>query len=519
MNDRIRDLAARLVERGVEHAFGVTGSGPSLTLITALDSSAVNYFPTAHEASAAIMAGAVSAVTARTAVSISIRGPGFANMLPGIVNNHYENRPALSISECLSADVPTWRAHKRLDHGALMNPIVKARLGLEDAERQLGFLLDYAASEAPGPVHLDLCNQGPVTHSRLTSPVPDEREPGASVGKLLNAIKDAQRPIVIAGSLAMRRCMSSELSTLQVPVFTTAAAKGLIDETKDYSAGVFTGDGKRLSPEASVLKEADLVIGIGMRVSELLSPKPFGVPTILLDVIPDRAAEAFDADLSLVDDQVFKEVFSAVGTHRWGRDQIGDARRVLRSTLLEAGWLAAPCFEILNQLPRKHMLVLDTGSFCTIGEHVWDASPVRQFLSSSNGRYMGTAIPTAIGAAIANRDTPVICVVGDGGMRMYPSELKLAVREHLPLCVILMTDGLFGSVACVPQAHPVSRRALEVDQPSWIDSVEGMGCVAVLAADERQFHETVHSWDYRQPLFIEVPFDAGRYAVMTRDLR
>jgi acetolactate synthase-1/2/3 large subunit len=165
------------------------------------------------------------------------------------------------------------------------------------------------------------------------------------------------------------------------------------------------------------------------------------------------------------------------------------------------------------------MLVLDTGSFCTIGEHVWNASPARPFLASSNGRYMGTSIPTAIGAAVADRNTPVICVVGDGGMRMYPSELKLAVKEGLPLCVILMSDGLYGSIACVPQAGGVSRRAMEIDHPSWVDSVAGMGCHAVLADDETRFQEAMQSWDHRRPLFIEVPFDAGRYAAMTRDLR
>ena len=37
---------------------------------------------------------------------------------------------------------------------------------------------------------------------------------------------------------------------------------------------------------------------------------------------------------------------------------------------------------------------------------------------------MGTSIPTAIGVSIANRNFPTICVVGDGGISPYISELS-----------------------------------------------------------------------------------------------
>ena len=519
MNDSIEDLASRLAHRGVKYAFGVTGSGPSLALITALDSRSVKYFPAAHEASAAIMAGAASAVTGGTEVSISIRGPGFANMLPGIINNCYENRPALSISECLSGDVPAWRAHKRLDHRALVEPIVKTRTALDDVPRSLDAVLDYAKEETPGPVHLDLCARTSRDDS-VRAPTPTaRRHRDKSATNALSLVEAAHRPVVIAGSFAARRGLADRLASLQLPIFTTAAAKGLVDESGDYSAGVFTGDGKRLSPEASILKEADLVIGIGLRVAELLSPKPFGVPTLLLDVARDAAADALATDLVLADGELFEQVLATLASGRWGAEQIAEAKAALSAKLLDGGWLPAACFNILNQLPQNHMLVLDTGSFCTIGEHVWNASRGRPFLASSNSRYMGTAIPTAIGASIANRETPVICVVGDGGMRMYPAELKLAVKEQLPICIILMTDGLYGSVACVPQAFQVNPRAVEIDQPTWFDSVAGMGCAAAIVENESEFDDAVRSWDQQQPLFLESPFDPGRYAGMTSDLR
>src|SRR3990167_4959990 len=58
MHEQLSRLAERLVEHGLAHAFGVTGSGASLRLITELEARGVRYLPTSHEAAAAIMAGA-----------------------------------------------------------------------------------------------------------------------------------------------------------------------------------------------------------------------------------------------------------------------------------------------------------------------------------------------------------------------------------------------------------------------------------------------------------------------------
>ena len=86
MIERIELLATLLVENGLRYVFGVTGSGSSLRLITELETRGVPYYPAAHEASAALMAGAVTRASGQLSASVSIKGPGLANMVPGIVS-------------------------------------------------------------------------------------------------------------------------------------------------------------------------------------------------------------------------------------------------------------------------------------------------------------------------------------------------------------------------------------------------------------------------------------------------
>ena len=521
-DDRLQELADRLAAAGVRHAFGVTGSGASLSLIAALAARGVRYLPVSHEAAGAMMAGATTAVGGRPAVSISIKGPGLANALPGIAANAFENRPAVSVAEAFGPAVPSYRKHKRLDHAGLLALVVKGSLTL-DRLAALPALLDLAAGEAPGPVHLELCDGDhdadrlPESGGSAARATPID---SSAFDEAVNAIRSAAKPIVVAGSLAVRRGYGPLLESLGLPVFTTAAAKGLVDESLPHAAGVFTGDGKALAPESSLPAEADLVIGVGLRNTELLSPKPFGRRTILLDEIDADMSDGLGGELVLADAAGTRHVLEQLPGKAWGADLVAAAVRRMRDALLADGWSAPAAIELLNARPPGTTLVTDTGSFCTVAEHLWRAGGRREYLGSSNGRYMGTSIPTAVGAAVATPGRPVVCLVGDGGVRMHVAEIRLAVAERLPVCFVLMSDGRFGSVAAA--AGPLGAavpRAVGVDGASWWRAVEAMGCDACRAEDASAFEAALAAWAGDRPLFVEAPFEPAAYAAMTRELR
>lgn len=521
MSESIQSLAKRLVDHGLQYAFGVTGSGPSLSLITELEDLGVRYYPVAHEAAGALMAGAVSAATGRVAASIAIKGPGLANMLPGIVSNHFEGNAALSISEAYGADASAARKHKRLDQKALLAAVVKGRIGLDGVEQSLEKILRLAKEEVPGPVHLDLAADGEASILSVENPEKIEQQVTDNHAAVLTHIQRAEKPVIIAGSLARRRDWGKRLTTLGIPVFTTAAAKGVLDESLPHGAGMFTGDGKELAPESQLFAAADLVVAIGLRNTEILSPKLFGKPLLRIDEVDLGLADGFEPEIQLLsaEPDIVTEVLDVLGEKSWGAEELRVLLDKMRGQLLAESWLPSRCFDVLNNLPFPHGLILDTGSFCTIGEHLWLAGPERFYMGSNNGRYMGVSIPSAIGLSIAMPGLPVFCAVGDGGMRMYPAEIKLAVQENLPVCFVLMSDGLYGSIACAPQPRPMSERAVKISAPSWARSVEAMGCEARVADSADAFRTAVHEWKQDGPVFIETAFDPHSYSSMTYRLR
>jgi acetolactate synthase-1/2/3 large subunit len=517
----IDGLAQALAGEGVPALFGVPGSGASYEVILALQERGVPFYGATHEGAAAIMAGALGRQSGGVGCSIGIKGPGLANMLPGIVSNHFERWPTLSIAEAVGPRTPPGRVHKRLDQAALLSSVVKAYATPDESGQTVAGLLACAQQEIPGPVHLDLAAGAAASLAVHVSREGHSAEPAVGWTDVRRLVADSARPLLIVGALARRAGWRRHLTQLRVPVLTTLSAKGIVDEHLPHSGGVFTGDGKALSPERRLLEEADLVIGLGLRNFEVLNPAAISGPLIMMDTVASAAGDGFAATAcSTASDEEFEELLAGLRDRAWGAESIGEAQQRLREHLLGHPWLPAAVFATLEELVPTAVLVVDTGSFCTIAEHVWRAPDPRGFLCSANGRYMGTGVPMAIGAALADPDRPVICATGDGGVRMYVAELKLALEHRLPILFLFLSDGRYGSIAAA--IPPARRRAavLSMARPSWHDAVRALGCPAEQVDSVAALRTVVRQWRATGgPCFVEACFDPEAYVAMTEDLR
>ena len=524
-NNYYSEFAKNIAASGISYAFGVTGSGASLQLISAIEKLNIPFYPVAHEAAAALMAGACCRDGCARAIAIGIKGPGFINFMPGILANYYEGRPALTISEAYSPSDPAFKKHKRLDHFSVCSSVVKAYARANTSLDSIHSLFNLAVKEFPGPIHIDMCNE-PVEGENVPYNIEEmsTQVSKSQVGEILALIRRSSRPVVILGSAMSRLSSGVNWKELAVPVVTTAAAKGCIDEFSPYASGVFTGEGKEISPEEMVISKSDLIIAFALRNVEVTRVKKFNVPTVMLDVIDGDMQDGFAASLSVaVKDfgHIVEPVFADLLKKEWGLECVQEYWKSVNAELPENQWLPSVMFRALERAGLKDpLLVLDTGLFCIIGEILWRAQHPRNFCGSSNGRFMGTAIPTAIGAAISSPMQDVICVAGDGGVRPYFPEIRLAVELNLPLIFILMSDGQYGTVASSVKDHSFPNSAFTIKSPSWRHVVEAMGCSSVKVNDLNEFEDILSQWSVqRRPLFIESSFEAEKYINMVKRLR
>src|SRR3989344_6078994 len=474
----IAKLAEALSEQKIKWAFGVTGGGASLELITALNEKGIKYYPVAHEAAAVMMAGACSKDGITRAAAITIKGPGFANALPGILSNNYEARQAITISEAYSPATPAHKTHKRLDHFAASVVFVKAFSAVDDSGKNLKSLLDIAQKE---------------------------------------------KPVLILGSLALRRLDGTDWASFGVPVFTTAAAKGAIDENSAYSGGVISGEAKELSPE-NLIAHADIIFSVGLRNTEVVNAVPYKSFHINIDSIGGFDG-GFDPKINfLIASENLAKIISELkplfSGKSSGKDLIAEQNANLEKELFSADWMPAPVFRQIQKALPESMLVLDTGFFCTVGETVWKAKSKDNFLGSSNGRFMGTAIPTALGAAISSPNKDIIAVSGDGGIRDYFMEIKLAVENNLPIIFVLMSDGASGSIAAWGRAKGYYEKAFQINNPGWWEAAKAIGCPALKIKSSAELKSALEDRQKTKgPMFLEMSFNPERYAKMAKKLR
>src|SRR2546430_9876761 len=59
---------------------------------------------------------------------------------------------------------------------------------------------------------------------------------------------------------------------------------------------------------------------------------------------------------------------------------------------------------------------------------------------------MGYGIPAAIAAKVVHPDRTVVCVSGDGDFQMSGHELAAAVQEKLPIVVLVVNNGMYGTI-------------------------------------------------------------------------
>jgi acetolactate synthase-1/2/3 large subunit len=516
----LETLSRQMAARKVGHIFGIPGSGPSLFLLEMLEKQGIRFHLTHFEGSAALMAGAIGKLSGRSGVAISIKGPGLTNMLPGLAACFWDAFPVVSISEAYLPDTPPEVAHKRIDHEKLLAAIAKFQSGLSLKGPDFEQLAQRAESEVPGVVHLDIA-ASPDSASDIDALPKSKKMDDADWKSVEKLLRKSSRPVIIAGTLAIRANWSEKLNRLSLPVFSTAAAKGITDEGRPHAAGVYTGSGGPLAPEVNILPEADLIVAMGLRHNEVLAVKPFDCPSIHVDPLGEDHSFGFKFNSTIEGSQMQVEVLlDRLAEKQWGLDLVQAARQRLDEKLTASSFLPANVYRCISAyFKNEARLILDTGNFCTIAEHVWQVPRPDLYLACGQGRYMGVSIPLAIGAAIHDSAIPTVVFTGDGGMGMFVAEIKLAVQEHLPLLIVLLTDAYLGTIRAGSLQKGLTQHPSIITQPSWIKAMAGFGVSAARAEKIDQIEKYLADWDRKGPLFIEIPFDADEYQHMTDGIR
>ena len=101
--------------------------------------------------------------------------------------------------------------------------------------------------------------------------------------------------------------------------------------------------------------------------------------------------------------------------------------------------------EIIGTLKRDAIIVLGAGLYARYAGRI----PVRasgSYLKSLGLGALGWAFPAAMGAKLGQPGRQVVCLLGDGDFMSVIQDLSTAVRENIPVAVVVFNDYGHGSI-------------------------------------------------------------------------
>lgn len=488
---------------GVRHLFGYPGD-PNVELMEAARRAGFEFILARREGTAGLMAEAYGFLTGRPGVCMSTLGPGSSNLVNAVANALLDKVPVLAISGQIERGREHTFTHQVLDHARLFAPVAKwtAAVLPENAGAVMRRALRTACAERPGPVHLTthadaIGAQAEDCAIRLPPLAPlagaalvyAAERAAADVGARLSR---ARRPVLLAGTAAQRGNAHAALARLAetagLAVVVAPMAKGVLAEDHPCYAGTLDMACHRVIRE--FLADCDLVIAAGFDAVELIKPWSVAAPTVFVDSAPNTD-QVIAAEVEIVGDiAATLEAIAAAWTAepKWTPAEIARHRERLRAAYY-AGRVAGRLNPtdvvdaVREALSREAIASADVGSHKLLVGQGWRAYAPRSVLMTNGLSSMGYALPAAIVAKLLHPERPVVCFVGDGGLAMVQSELRLAASLGLALLVVVFCDDSLNRIEIKQAKRRYPAFGTRFDATDIAGLARAMGCEGATVED------------------------------------
>ncbi|MWC29046.1 biosynthetic-type acetolactate synthase large subunit [Paenibacillus sp. MMS18-CY102] len=465
-------LLRSLVLEGVECVFGYPG-GAVLYIYDAMHGfDDFNHILTRHEQGAIHAADGYARASGKVGVCIATSGPGATNLVTGIATAYMDSVPLVVITGNVATSAIGTDAFQEADITGITMPITKHSYlvrNVEDLPRVIHEAFHIANSGRKGPVLIDI-PKDVSAHKTLFKPAVGEvalrgYNPTVSpkkqqVDKMLKAIEEAERPLILAGGGVVYSGAHEELlafaTKTNIPVTTTLLGLGGFPSGNDLWVGMPGMHGAYASNKA--IQGSDLLINIGARFDDRVTMKLDGfapnAKIVHIDIDPAEIGKNVATDIPIVGD--IKTVLELANQDAKPATK-ADAWRALITKMkaenplsyvdsdveLKPQWVV----ELLHETTNGDAIVTtDVGQHQMWAAQYYKFNKPRSFVTSGGLGTMGFGFPSAIGAQMANPDRTVVSINGDGGMQMCAQELAICAINNIPVKVAIINNQVLGMV-------------------------------------------------------------------------
>ena len=361
-------------------------------------------------------------------------------------------------------------SHQGVDLVSMFAPVTKwsALVATREAPPEMirkAFKL--AQTERPGAVYLavpeDIESAVAPKDARpleVNVPRPDEPSP-SQVARAASILKAASNPIVLAGHGAARAAAGPALmrfaETLGVSVATTFHGKGVFPDDHPQALGAIGF--MRHDYVNFGFDQADAIVTVGYELQEFdpVRINPRGDKQIIhIHRFPAEVDRHYNVAVGLQADigHSLDALAGALDCHFENQTANLQIRELLAKELAQGTsddrFPMAPARVVADTraaMRRDDIVLVDTGAL-----KMWMARLYRTYAPNtcliSNGlSTMAWTLPGAIGAKVARPDARILVATGDGGFLMNSQEIETALRERIPMVILIWVDDAYGLIS------------------------------------------------------------------------
>ena len=471
-----RILLETLKRLGVTDIFGYPGGAVIPIYNEIYDFEGINHYLARHEQGAAHEADGYARASGKCGVCLATSGPGATNLVTGIMTAHMDSIPLLAITGQVASHLLGKDAFQESDIIGITMPVTKNNYlvqDIRDIARTVKEAYYLATTGRPGPVLVDITRDAQLAEisyeefeAIFNEPISLEGYDPNYIGhkkqikKAIEIVKAAKRPLIIAGHGVLISGATEELyklaTTCQIPVTNTLLGLGSFPGEHQLSLGMLGMHGTVYANYAT--NEADVILALGIRFDDRIAgvPKEFcpQATIVHVDIDPAEIEKNKLIDVPIVGD--LKHVLNEMNhelipqTHEDWLERIREWREEypirVRPHEGESLLPQKVIQEIDNIVKGNAIVVTDVGQHQMWASQFITYSKPNTIITSGGAGTMGFGLPAAIGAQVAQPDTKVVLITGDGGLQMNSQELLLLKAYNIPVKVVIINNGFLGMV-------------------------------------------------------------------------
>jgi len=543
---KLSDYVVKFVEGITDSIFLVSGGG-IMHLVDSLRKSKLDVYCTHHEQAAVIAAEGYARIKNEIGVCLVTTGPGGTNAVTGVAGAWLDSIPMLVIAGQVKRDnivprkngKPLFRAlgFQELNVIDVVKPITKYAVTVkkeEDIRYHLEKAVYLARSGRPGPVWVEipLDVQGPLDQKTgevnpqklrpFTSPAhPQFKSSQIPLDLIVEKLQKAKKPLLLVGNgirlSGGEKILWQIIKKLKINVVTAIITA---DDVVTYDYPYYLGRQGMPGNETAnwAVDNCDLLLVIGERLQltqTSFNYKDFakGAYKIMVDIdAEEMRKKTVNIDLPIhTDAKLFLQELSKqkIKLNRWPVKV-----KPINPDNLQGDKKYLNVYRFLKELSKYsngYDVTTANGTASLTPHQALIIKRGQRFITNAGLGHMGSGLPMAIGASIANHKKPVICMEGDGSLMFNIHELQTVLHHKLPIKLFIWNNNGYYSIRSTHLNYFKKEFASSPDTgvsfPNFEKLVKAWGFTYIKITNDKDLPKVKEVMNYKGPIVCELMID------------